>query len=340
MNWQRDDWKTAVRSRGLLQAVDSDGVSPALRTKALVAAPSDYHAFVLEVPRVPSDEMEALLRYQLRTEYPGPVNSLCLSYHRLADGAVLVLAMERSILDEYRRVADRARIYTVETLALVANSWVQATIEAAGWRLELRRFPFVRLVEHKKLEDGSSDDGVTLAELATGRVPRRLEDFRMRRVSCGLRRGMRVGAAALACLAFAGILIRRDVLAVRAADELQSALYQSLLEEMEDATAALSRVKELESTLAAMPEPADPSPFEVLVALAAVADGGVELSDLTIQGAELTLSGTSPDPLQFADKLSRDVRFDSVQLVRVEPRGSAPGKSWRRRFSLRGMFAP
>ena len=103
-------WQVAFRSEGRLTLAALSESPGSRRGEVIVPAPDDYHSFLLPLPSVAEDDMEGLLRYRLRSEYPGEVDSLLLSYHRLDGGDTVVLAMDRAIRAEYHSLKPNARL--------------------------------------------------------------------------------------------------------------------------------------------------------------------------------------------------------------------------------------
>jgi hypothetical protein len=338
------------------------------RPTVIIPAPTDYHVFMLTLPAVPEREMYRLLLFRLRSAYPGPVETLCISYHRLDNGEVMVPAMEKSVRDDYRRLVPSARLVTAETLALVAGRHEEVVIAAGKWSLEIRRKPFSRVVKPPVAAAGSdacahialcgagpaeppasprtgarapvasSGAGTSVRDLRPEdliprALPRRLADFdspRRRRSWWGLR----FTTAAVACAILVGVLMVRDLRRMRLAEEALARRYTDLTVQAEAGSAILHRVETLEAEIDALPDPPEISPWRLLAALAEVAAGQVEVSEITIRGGRMELSATAGDPLLFADRLAADPRFDRVTLVRVQPdsRGS-------KRFSLSGVYS-
>mgnify|MGYP006278945819 FL=1 len=115
----------------------------------------------------------------------------------------------------------------------------------------------------------------------------------------------------------------------------RSQRFAQLSSRMHDANSTIRRAEELEARIAALPDEYGAKPYQILLALAEVAEGGVEITDLSLRGPFLKLTAVSADALRFADRLAADRRFGAVQLVRVQP--TLDGAD---RFSLTGVFEP
>lgn len=324
-------WQVAVRSEGSLTLAPLSE-SPGSRCGAvIVPTPEDYYAFLLQLPSVADRDMEGLLRFRLRSEYPGEVDSLLLSSHRLDGADTLVLAMDRAVRAEYRSLEPNARLVTAETMLLVTRRLQEGAVVSDGWRVAVRRDPFSRTVNPGHASD---DRDTALADLPPFGSPRMVEDFREQHH----RRswwGVRVAVAVSVCIVLSGTLVYRDVQGMQRVVARRSQRLAQITSRMDEANSTIRRAEELEARISALPREDGAGPYQILSALAEIAAGEVEITDLSLRGPLLQLTAVSADALRFADRLSADRRFDTVQLVRVQPT-----RDGAERFSLTGVFEP
>jgi Tfp pilus assembly protein PilN len=323
--------QVAYRSEGRLTLAPLSESPGSRRGEVIVPAPEDYHAFILPLPSLSEDAMEGLLRFRLRSEYPGEVDSLFLSYHRLDGGDTVVLAMDRAIRAEYHSLKPNARLVTAETMLLVARRSHEGAVSCDSWRIAVRRDPFSRTVDYGDAFDARD---TALADLPRPGSPRMLEDFgeQHHRRSWW---GARMAVAVIACLVLAATLVYRDVQGMQRVVARRSQRFAQLSSRMDDANSTIRRAEELEARIAALPGEDGAEPYHILSALAEVAAGGVEITDLSLRGPFLKITAVAADALRFADRLSADRRFDAVQLVRVQ--STLDGAD---RLSLTGVFEP
>lgn len=306
------------------------------RPSVIVAAPSDYHSFVLEVPSVDRAEMDGLLRYRLRAVYPGDVSSLTLGYHKMSSTQVVVVAMERRVLAEYRRLESGARLVTAETLALARafGSGVEHGVVAVAFPdcvVSLARDPYRRLVD---TEVRAGTPAIPVAELVPRKLAKHLEDFARPRHGGRSWWLARVSLAAGACLGLIAALVVRDVQTIISTERVILARHREHTARTASANETLGRLERVEAELGVLPDEVV-SPYRVLQRIAKAAGGAIELTDISIRGGSVQMQGLSAEPLDFADRLSAVDGFRDVALARVQPEGEG-----RQRFTLSTVYEP
>jgi len=326
----------------------------------------DCDVRVVEIPPVPEREVHALLRYRLRSLYPGSSEETVIDHRLIGDGRALLLIMRRDILELYRRAAGRRRLLLPFELFerqagrrdalrvwFLAGSWQEHLVfrrgavessglyRADGDTSELR--PLEQGIPPETLaipalyfasaaEPTEPPPGALVVSAADLHVGSAAGVFRERRR--GLSWGLRVLAlASLAALLgllvlyrFVGTVERRAEALRQAAADLQAVSARILL--LQDEIGDLERsIGVLEAR----------RPLDVYAALSAVGrtlGGEATIESLVLRGGAFQIEAVASDPLGIMERFRRSESFEEAKLSQVVP----DPRTGAERFSFSGSF--
>jgi len=310
----------------------------------------------LELPPVAERELPSLIRYRLRSVYPGSLEHAVVDHviQRHADGLLAVVSIvKREALEKLRRAAPRA------ALGLLATALLGGTGARAQGRVlcEFPRYTEVLTFEHGVLLESVlvKRDGAASAErvrrlLGDGSETRVLEMdsiklplprrsaslFRPPRRWKAPRPAVTRGALAAAIVLLgAGVMLRQGGLRQAELSVLRGAILGSQAAGQRTAdlvaqySAASARLTELLGT-----RPVDV--YQFFSDLRDELGPGVLVQDIVLQGGSFQFQAIGPGPLGLMQRFVSDSRFHEVRLLQTTP--LADGS--RQQFIVTGRYAP
>lgn len=305
----------------------------------------------LELPPVAEREIASLVRYRLRSVYPGSLENAAIHHlvQRRTDGLVAVVSIvERAALEKVRAAAPRAE------LALVATTLVGKPPRAGGWvvceapgyteALEFRDGLLVQsmLVRRngaaseqrlRRLLGGEPVDALALTSVQPRRRGAR-SLFRPPRRWKVPRPAVTRAALAAAVVLFGVGLVQKQV-SLRQAElaTLRGAILggQAAGQRTADLVAQYSAANDGLSRLV-HERPVDV--YQFFTDLRDELGPGVLVQDLVVQDGAFQLQAIGPSPLPLMQRFISDPRFQEVRLLQTTP--LAEGS--RQQFIVTGRY--
>jgi hypothetical protein len=313
---------------------------------ALLVSRLDFDVLVLDIPPIPHRELEGLVRYKLRSRYPGDPRQTSFDYRLVHRGKVrraIVFVARTSTVEAYRAVAGRRPL-------------------VAPCQLVDRRVPR-RGVFHAWIGDGrwaevlEYRDGV----LETSRVVRRGtgdwpaggdDTISLPLASLQLRRdglkglfptpgpGPTVPAGVRMTLLAATILVLGVLVLFRFArrEEARVDRLQAIARSMEQEALASHALRQEVNALLLERDWLDASVpqdrYRLLAELSAVLVDAARLRAIELRDDRFQLEATGGDPLALMEALEARDGFDGLQLSQVVPDAA----SGTERFAISGVF--
>ena len=109
------------------------------RVGGLLMSRLDFDVQVLDIPRVPEKEVEGLIRYRLRTLYPGSPSETAFDYRLISNGAqqhAAVFISRADTLNQYREAAQQAPLllpFNLVSALVKKHSDVKIWFVLPGW---------------------------------------------------------------------------------------------------------------------------------------------------------------------------------------------------------------
>jgi len=336
------------------------------RFDGLLMARPDFQVRILKIPPVADRDVEALIRFRLRSLYPGnPAETVFDFLLEIRDGErrAVVFIVRREALDKYREASAGAPLFLpyqlVRPLARKRGD-LRVLFHMGNWveRIEFRGgLPVTDVMRRLDGEADPSawmeagDDLRTIVVAAESREAPRGTEFRgLPELAAGYRgagvfgqrkRGprlpprrlrMAVLSAAVALLAL--LAFYRRVGAAEAERDALKIRYAAVEKEVGGALERRKETDALEAEIRRIGSRKPPDLYRFLSDLATVLDGGAMIRSLTVRDDGFRIEAVGPDSLRLMEEFGRNPAFRDVRLSQVVPEDG----TGRERFSFSGAF--
>jgi len=306
----------------------------------------------LELPPVAEREMPSLLRYRLRSVYPGSLERAVIDHvaQRRGDKLVAVVSIvQKETLEKVRSAAPRAIIGLVATSLIAlprtrARGWV--VCEGPGYT-ELARFEGGLLVESTLVKRGGAASERRIRQLLGGEVVQRFDAadvaFARRRTRSLFRppRGWKAPRPGVTRLALAAVIVLLGLGLVQKKVSLRQGELAVLRDAVLGSQAAGQRTADLVAQYSAANARVcrllQNRPVDVYRFFSDLRDElgpAVLLQDLVLQGQSFQLQAVGSSPLALMQRFVSDPRFQEVRLLQTTP--LADGS--RQQFIITGRY--
>lgn len=343
-----------------------DGADGAPRIDGLLMARPDFTVRMLEIPPVAPRDAEALIRFRLRSLYPG--NPAETTFDFLLESAngkhvAVVFIARGGTVERYREAAGAAPLllpYQLIRPLAGKRKDLRVLFRGLNWleRTEFRGgLPVSDVVRQFDDEEGlaaaaDAGDGLRTVFVAEGPEgsPPGAEFHALGRLAAAHRgaglfgerkrgvrlppRGIRMAVLAAAVALLSVLAFYRRVGEAEAERDALKARYAALEREVGGALSRRKETEALEAEIRRIAARKPPDLYGFLSALAAVLDGDAVIRSLTVRDDGFRIEAVGSDSLRLMEGFGGNPAFRDVRLSQVVPEE----RTGRERFSFSGAF--